>query len=74
MGKEQVDEKHEIKFFEIIYKLIEFVSALCLCGQVIIISIAVIGRYIFSYTPTWSGRNCQSFNGVDVFSHSQHGN
>lgn len=24
MGKEQVDEKHEIKFFEIIYKLIEF--------------------------------------------------
>ena len=46
MGKEQVDEKHEIKFFEIIYKLIEFVSALCLCGQVIIISIAVIGRYI----------------------------
>ena len=54
MGKEQVDEKHEIKFFEIIYKLIEFVSALCLCGQVIIISIAVIGRYIFSYTPTWS--------------------
>ena len=51
MGKEQVDEKHEIKFFEIIYKLIEFVSALCLCGQVIIISIAVIGRYIFSYTP-----------------------
>ena len=43
MGKEQVDEKHEIKFFEIIYKLIEFVSALCLCGQVIIISIAVIG-------------------------------
>ena len=47
MGKEQVDEKHEIKFFEIIYKLIEFVSALCLCGQV---------------------------NGVDVFSHSQHGN
>ena len=54
MGKEQVDEKHEIKFFEIIYKLIEFVSALCLCGQVFIISIAVIGRYIFSYTPTWS--------------------
>ena len=54
MGKEQVDEKHEIKFFEIIYKLIEFVSALCLCGQVIIISIAVIGRNIFSYTPTWS--------------------
>ena len=54
MGKEQTDEKHEIKFFKGIYKLIEFVSALCLCGQVIIISIAVIGRYVFSYTPTWS--------------------
>ena len=26
MGKEQVDEKHEIKFFEIIYKLIEHLS------------------------------------------------
>ncbi|MBU5480645.1 TRAP transporter small permease [Blautia sp. MSJ-19] len=54
MGKEQADEKHGIKFFEGIYKVIECVSALCLCGQVVIISIAVIGRYIFSYTPTWS--------------------
>lgn len=54
MGKEQTDEKHEIKFFEGIYKIVEFASALCLCGQVVIISIAVIGRYVFSYTPTWS--------------------
>ena len=43
MGKEQVDEKHEIKFFEIIYKLIEFVSALCLCGQGFMIPLASSG-------------------------------
>lgn len=40
--------------FESLYRSIEFLSAMCLCGQVVIITIAVVGRYVFNRTPPWS--------------------
>ena len=42
------------KVFNLLYKALELVSGICLAGQVIIITIAVVGRYVFSKTPPWA--------------------
>lgn len=48
-GKKTVD-----KIFDGIYRVIESIGAICLILQVVIITEAVIGRYIFNSTPPWS--------------------
>lgn len=41
-------------FFDLLYKLVELVSALCLAGQVVVISYAVFGRFVLNSTPSWA--------------------
>lgn len=49
-------EKQNSKFetvIDVVYKVIEGISALCLAGQVVLISYAVFGRYFLPRTPSW---------------------
>lgn len=41
------------KIFDIFYKIIEFVSVLCLAGQVFLVSYAVFGRLMGVRVPSW---------------------
>ena len=53
MGKNCNKSKVE-EAINALYKIIEFISALCLIGQVAIIAYAVVGRYIINKSPAWS--------------------
>ena len=42
-----------LKVFDVLRKIIESFCKICLIGQVIVTTIVVAGRYLFSYTPGW---------------------
>lgn len=41
------------KIIDVVYKVIEFFSAICLAGQVVLISYAVFGRFFLPKVPSW---------------------
>jgi TRAP-type C4-dicarboxylate transport system permease small subunit len=41
------------KFYKIVNKLVEAVSVFFLASMVVLVSIVVIGRYVFNYSPRW---------------------
>jgi TRAP-type C4-dicarboxylate transport system permease small subunit len=40
-------------FYKRLYKTMEVTSVLFLAGMVVVVSIVVIGRYVFNSTPAW---------------------
>lgn len=40
-------------FYRIVNKLVEAVSVFFLASMVVVVSIVVIGRYVFNYSPRW---------------------
>ena len=40
-------------FYKRLYKSMEVVSVIFLAGMVVVVSIVVIGRYVFNSTPAW---------------------
>lgn len=49
---EKQNDKLE-KIIDVVYKVVEFLSAICLAGQVVLISYAVFGRFFLPKTPSW---------------------
>lgn len=41
------------KIINVFYKIVEFISAICLAGQVLLLSYAVFGRFFLPRTPSW---------------------
>jgi TRAP-type C4-dicarboxylate transport system permease small subunit len=41
------------RFYDIVNKLVEAVSVFFLASMVVVVSIVVIGRYVFNYSPRW---------------------
>jgi TRAP-type transport system small permease protein len=41
-------------FYKRLYKTMEVASVIFLAGMVVVVSIVVIGRYVFNSTPAWS--------------------
>ena len=42
------------KTVDILYKIVELFSCLCLAGQIVIISYAVFTRYVLNSSPSWA--------------------
>ena len=42
------------KAVDILYKIVELFSCLCLAGQIVIISYAVFTRYVLNSSPSWA--------------------
>ena len=42
------------KGVDILYKIVELFSCLCLAGQIVIISYAVFTRYVLNSSPSWA--------------------
>lgn len=43
-----------VKIWKMFYQCIEFICCACLVLMVLLVSVAVVGRYIFHSTPAWS--------------------